>query len=119
MAIVTDLEAVHRRVTAIMQKHYGESLVQIILYGSYARGDFHDESDVDYLVLLDRDNVSPFAEVSTSVSDRNDYFLETSISISAVVVSYSQWLTANRPLFKEVQKEGKVIYERELSPSPA
>ncbi|AQG82053.1 nucleotidyltransferase domain-containing protein [Spirosoma montaniterrae] len=117
MAIVTDLEKVNWKVTDIMKKHYGESLAKIILYGSYARGDFHEESDVDYVVLLDRENVSPFMEVTTTVSDRNDYYLETFIHISAVVVSHSQYLTSNRPFYKEVRKDGKVIYERGLVPS--
>ncbi len=30
----------------------------VILYGSYARGDHHRESDVDVLILLNNDHVS-------------------------------------------------------------
>ncbi len=95
-----------------MRKHYGESLAKIILYGSYARGDYNEESDVDYLVLLDRENVSAFKEVTTTISDRNDYYLETFIDISAVVVSHSQYLTSNRIFFRQVRRDGKCIYER-------
>ena len=32
---------------------YGDKLKEVILYGSCARGDFTDESDVDVMVLLD------------------------------------------------------------------
>lgn len=32
---------------------YGDRLKGLLLYGSRARGDVHDESDYDYLVLLD------------------------------------------------------------------
>ena len=32
---------------------YGDKLKEIILFGSCARGDFTDESDVDVMVLLD------------------------------------------------------------------
>ena len=31
----------------------GDAVRQIILYGSYARGDFHSDSDVDIRILLD------------------------------------------------------------------
>lgn len=32
---------------------YGKHIKQIILYGSYARGDFHSDSDIDIMVLVD------------------------------------------------------------------
>lgn len=31
---------------------FGESLKRIILYGSYARGDYNDRSDIDVMVLV-------------------------------------------------------------------
>jgi len=49
--LLTLSQEVKRALTAL----YGERLERVILYGSYARGDFHAESDVDYLVVL-RDN---------------------------------------------------------------
>ncbi|MCY7359602.1 MAG: nucleotidyltransferase domain-containing protein [Rudanella sp.] len=112
MAIVTDLEALNREVTDIMLRHYGDRLAKIILYGSYARGDFHDGSDVDYLVLLDDENVSAFNEVATTAADRNAYYLEHFIHISAFVASQSQFLTSNRLFYREVKKDGKPVYER-------
>ena len=41
-----------RYVTEV-QKIYGTHLKSVILYGSYARGDFTQESDVDIMVLVD------------------------------------------------------------------
>ena len=32
---------------------YGVHLKQIILYGSYARGDFRKDSDIDLMLLVD------------------------------------------------------------------
>ena len=32
---------------------YGEKLKTIILYGSYARGDFRPDSDIDIMILVD------------------------------------------------------------------
>ena len=34
-------------------KLYGAHLKRVILYGSYARGDFRADSDVDIMILLD------------------------------------------------------------------
>ena len=36
-----------------VQKIYGTHLKQVILYGSYARGDFTEDSDVDLMILVD------------------------------------------------------------------
>ncbi len=119
MAIVTDLEAVNQVVIDLMKRHYGERLDKIVLFGSYARGDFHEDSDVDYLVLLDKENVSPFKEIAATSAVRNAYYLETFISISTVVVSSSQFAVSDQPFFREVRKDGKLIYERELSAIPA
>lgn len=112
MAVVTDLDKVNRDVTDIMKRHYGARLYQIVLFGSYARGDFNEESDVDYLVVLTDENVSPFKEVAVTIADRNDYYLKTFIPVSAVVVSKNQFLTSNRIFYREVRKDGKCIYER-------
>lgn len=116
MAVVTNLDKVNRDVTDIMTRHYGARLDRIVLFGSYARGDFDEDSDVDYLVVLDEENVSAFSEVSTTVSARNDYYLNTFINLSAIVVSKNQYLTSNRIFYREVRKDGKCIYERGPEP---
>ncbi|GAB3731244.1 nucleotidyltransferase domain-containing protein [Spirosoma lituiforme] len=112
MAVVEDLDGVNQEVTDIMERHYGDRLDKIFLFGSYARGDFQEESDVDYLVVLNDETVSPFKEVATTITARNDYYLKTFIAISAVVVSKNQFLTSNRIFYREVRKDGKCIYER-------
>ena len=36
-----------------VKKIYGSHVRQIILYGSYARGDYREDSDVDIMILVD------------------------------------------------------------------
>ena len=36
-----------------IKKIYGTHLQKIILYGSYARGDYTQESDIDIMILVD------------------------------------------------------------------
>ena len=38
--------------TEILQKIYGKHLKKVILYGSYARGDYRDDSDMKLLSLI-------------------------------------------------------------------
>lgn len=38
---------------AEIKKIYGTHLRKVILFGSYARGDFRPDSDIDIMILLD------------------------------------------------------------------
>ena len=40
-----------------VRKIYGHHLKQVILYGSYARGDYTKDSDVDLMLLVDLDEM--------------------------------------------------------------
>lgn len=114
MAIVADLDAVHSDVTRIMRDLYGDRLDKIILYGSYARGDFHDESDVDYLVVLNDADVSAFTEVAKTRPALNNVFDDNGIDVSAFVVSNEKLTTSTLFFYRQVRKDGICIYERRL-----
>ena len=50
------LDAMERRLkqyTEEIAKIYGKHLKSVILYGSYARGDYTEDSDIDIMILLD------------------------------------------------------------------
>jgi predicted nucleotidyltransferase len=47
------ITAVTEKVTIAAKDTLGEKLNKLILFGSYARGDFDNESDVDIFVLAD------------------------------------------------------------------
>lgn len=38
----------------LILSHYGDSLVSLVVFGSYARGDFRLNSDIDILVVLNK-----------------------------------------------------------------
>lgn len=42
---------------AEIKKIYGTHLRSVILYGSYARGDFGPDSDVDIMIMLDLSDI--------------------------------------------------------------
>jgi hypothetical protein len=49
-----DPHEVARRATEELRGLYGDRLRQVLLFGSWARGDAHPESDIDLLVVLDQ-----------------------------------------------------------------
>lgn len=44
-----------------VKKIYGSHVRQIILYGSYARGDFRSDLDVDIMILLDLSDLDEYS----------------------------------------------------------
>ena len=57
---------------------FGDKLCDVRLYGSYARGDQEDYSDIDVLVLLDMENLEarkylgPICEIASDISLSHD-----------------------------------------------
>jgi predicted nucleotidyltransferase len=81
-----------------------------ILFGSEARGDARPDSDIDVLILLDKERIS--------LSDRQevtyplyDVELETGVIISPKVFSKKQWESSLSitPFYHNVIKEGIVL----------
>ena len=101
-----------RYVTEV-QKIYGSHLKSVILYGSYARGDFTQESDVDIMVLVDlhADKMDEYSDALAEVD--YEYNVNYDIWMMPVVKNvehFNHWVTAY-PFYSNVQREGVVLYE--------
>lgn len=65
-----------------LRKIFGEKLDRVILYGSYARGDYDSESDIDVMALVDLEK-SELAKYRRIVSDfSNDIDLKYDVLLS-------------------------------------
>ena len=87
---------------------YGAKLKDIILYGSYARGDFTEESDIDIIILLEN-----MEDISTE-RDRffNDIWeldLKNDILISIIPFKKDEFELRRLPLILNVKKEGILV----------
>lgn len=96
-----------RRVKRIL----GNKVTKAILYGSYARGDYRENSDVDVMILTTLTE-SEIEQKENEVYDLAfDFQMEYGIDISVIVKNeehFNYWLGA-LPFYNNVQKEGVVI----------
>jgi predicted nucleotidyltransferase len=84
---------------------YGERLKAIYLFGSYARGDYEESSDVDVMVVLsDYENYG--AEIDRSGELVSRLSLAYGISISRVIMKEIQWQVSDTPLLRNIRAEG-------------
>jgi len=96
-------------VNELTEKH--SSIKTIILYGSKARGDFLEESDIDLLFIADY-NI-PWS-IKTEMSDIiYNHELANDIAVSAIFVSESEFKTRVSLFLMKVRKEGIVLWSRE------
>lgn len=91
---------------------YGSALKAVILYGSYARGDFNESSDVDIMILVDAAEET-IKENGERVSDVTfDFNMDHDIMIMPIVKNiqhFQYWLSAY-PFYENVKREGVELY---------
>ena len=82
----------------------------VILYGSQARGDFNKDSDLDILILLDKDKITREDEKRVKYP-LYDIEFETGKIISPLVLTKSDWESKHRitPFYDNVIREGIVL----------
>ncbi len=90
----------------------GTHLIKVIIYGSYAKGDYHDHSDVDIMVLVNL----PEKEIKNIENDIYDIAFEiemdSGVDISPIIkniAQYEYWADV-LPFYKNVREEGIVIH---------
>lgn len=88
-----------------LSRLYGKRLKAVYLYGSYARGDYDEESDVDVMIVL-----SDYEDYSTEIDNNgglvSQLSLKYGISISRIIMKEIQWQAANTPLLRNIHTEG-------------
>ncbi|MCD6386360.1 nucleotidyltransferase domain-containing protein [Candidatus Sumerlaeota bacterium] len=91
-----------------IKKIYGDRLKQIILYGSYARGDATEDSDIDLLIVLEG-KVKPGVEIDRMIDVLTEMNLKYGVLISVYPASKEDFKKVNSPLFINVRREGIVV----------
>jgi predicted nucleotidyltransferase len=93
------------RVLAGLRQYHPQ---KVILFGSFARGDYHAGSDLDLLIIKDTDR--PFVERIGDVLAFCDY----TIPLEPLVYTpeeFERMREEDNPFIEQVLSEGEVVYE--------
>lgn len=101
------LKDYRKKVEAVSDSH----VKKIILYGSYARGDFKLDSDIDVVVLVDLDDLFMKAYEDKIIDITYDFNYEHGTDIMPVIQNiehFEYWKNAYM-FYKNVETEGVEI----------
>lgn len=101
-----ELQALSQEVKQALLDLYGNRLAQVILYGSYARGDFHADSDVDYMVVLTDEQVKSGKEVRCMAPFIGSLALKYDVEVSVFPTDLAKYQSGYTQFHKAVQQEG-------------
>ena len=88
-----------------LRRRFADEVVGLWLFGSHARGEAHEGSDVDVLVLLERPDWMQRRRVLDLAADIG---LEHEIELSATIfdrATWKRWRRQERPLIRDVERE--------------
>ena len=87
-----------------------DPMATVILFGSYARGDNNEESDIDLLILIDKERISR-SDRTKFLYPLYDIELSSGIIISPKVYSRKYWQSDIKvtPFYENVNRDGVVL----------
>ena len=94
-----------KELSRIMKKLKGDdSIKQVLLFGSLARGDLHEGSDIDLIVVKNTDK---------KFLDRLDeFYLDASEPLDILIYTPEEFEDMKeRPFIKKALKEGRILHE--------
>ncbi|MBQ8821970.1 MAG: nucleotidyltransferase domain-containing protein [Lachnospiraceae bacterium] len=105
------LNGILKRMVAYYKAIYGEDIEDIFLYGSYARGDHTEGSDIDIVAIVHgereilQDKLKKLWDASAEVGLEND------IVISPAVIPYDEYVKykSTLPYYRNIAEEGRKI----------
>lgn len=99
-----------RSVVRVLRAYFGEKLVAIVLFGSYARGEARGTSDVDLYVIaenLPHRRLKRIAYVHRPVAARFEY------RVSIIAESKREFVSGFPPLYLDLALDGVILFDRD------
>ncbi len=100
-----DVQALLLGIRDLLERIYGDRLVDIFLYGSFARNNATKESDIDIAIVL-KGEVNKAKEIDRMYDVLYDLMLETGELISLYPLSEDEIENSIWPLYYHIRTEG-------------
>lgn len=90
---------------------YGNDIFEIVLYGSYARGDFAEDSDIDIVAVVHGSRLDLQEKLKQVWDVSAELGLENDIVVSPTVIPYDEFMKYKQslPYYRNIAEEGRKI----------
>ena len=106
---LTDIDEILKELKAGVLKLYGNRLKGIVLYGSWARRQANEDSDIDLMIVLAGGDVAAGKEIDRLIDIITDLNLKYSVLLSVYPVSEKDYKSVNSPILLNIRKEGIAV----------
>ena len=108
MCTKNDLEKLLKKIVIIYRNIYDRNLCDIYLYGSYARGDYNTESDIDIVAIVKGERQELRNQLKKIWDVVSDLELDYEVIISPTVIPYTEFETYKDILhyYRNIAREG-------------
>jgi len=96
-----------------LKKIYKDNLQQVILYGSYARGDYSEDSDIDLMILLKMTDMRIKEYANELMDITYEFNVNYNLEINPIAkdkVEFEKW-NENYPFYANIKRDGVMLYE--------
>lgn len=111
MCTKSQLDNISQQMTQSYRAVYGDNIVAIYLYGSYAREDYNSESDIDITAIVKGDRMELQHKLKQIWDISADIGLENDVIVSPAVIPFDEYEKYKQilPYYMNIRKEGKRI----------
>ncbi|MCI6011344.1 MAG: nucleotidyltransferase domain-containing protein [Firmicutes bacterium] len=113
MCSQNELDVLLKEIAAIYRKVFGDDIVKIVLYGSYARGTFDAESDIDIVAIVKGEREELQRKLREVWILSSNLELEYETILSPTVIPYEEFEKYRNvlPYYRNIEEEGIDIVE--------
>ncbi|HHV09462.1 MAG TPA: nucleotidyltransferase domain-containing protein [Clostridiales bacterium] len=111
MCNTNDLNIILDKMLWVYKTVYRENLVDVYLYGSYARGDYEEDSDIDLVAIVRGNRPEVQAPLEDIWDVAGEFGLEHDIVVSPKVIPYDEFMEYKNelPYYRNIEIEGVKI----------
>lgn len=111
MCTESQLSEIIKEMVKYYREVYGKDIIDIVLFGSYARGDYNEGSDIDIVAVVEGSRKDLQEKLKKVWGASAELGLENDIIISPTVIPYDEFekYKQSLPYYRNIAEEGKKI----------